>query len=189
MRRLNREHEFDASKRAYGAAAAGGGISGHADDEIGAARGEGIPCSAEYLVGKPDARGGTFTAVVAVERCDERQQTRYIDRVVAGDAQFRLPAGGKPFDAMLEFARGAKQVSPLVKKFPPRRRERGAMSPAIEYQHIKIAFQFLHRVGQGRGDTVQLAGCGGKAATAVDGIEHLDGIERQAKIAHIVELF
>ena len=105
--------------------------------------------------------------------------------VIHRDAQFDLVTRGHTLDARLQLGRRLQQMAPFAQQLLSGLGQLGAVAAAVEDQHIQILLQLLHRVGERRRHAMQFLGRRGKAALAVDGLQHGQGIQSQA---HLIQL-
>ena len=178
MRRRDGEHPIHFTQRAGLVAAADGPVTRSADGKVGATRRQGIPATTEYFRGKAQAGAGGLRVEIAREVEHDGRR----DQAVAGDAQFRLPAGGHAFDAGFKLASGLQQVASFVQQFVSRRGELGAMAAAVEQQHGEVFLEFLHGVSDRRRYAMQFMRGSGEAAFAVDGIDYQQGVEGKSHV-------
>jgi hypothetical protein len=153
-------------------AAAGRAITRRANHEISAARCECIPAAAKHFRRDVQARA----ACLPMKRAREFQHGARRDNVVACNTQFGFPACRHALDARFEFPRGAQDVTVFGQQFAPGGAELGAMTAAVEQQHVEIFFELLHGVGHRRRHAMQFVCRCREAAFAVDRIQHQQSV-------------
>jgi hypothetical protein len=159
-------------------AAAGRWVAAGADDQIGAAVGQGVPAAAEGLAGQAQAGFSAF----GIKLPQQVVKRGLGQKIVDGYHQLRLPALGHLANPTLQAAGGGQQVAALPEQFQAGLGEHGAVAAAVEEQGVQVLLQFAHGVGEGGRHPVQGLGGGGEAAVAVDGVQGLQGFQAEFHI-------
>ena len=102
--------------------------------------------------------------------------------VIHRDAQLDLVTRGHALDARLQLGRRLQEMASFAQQFHAGLGQLSTVAAAVEDQHVQILFQLLHRVGERRRHAMQFLGRRGKAALAVDGLQHGQGIQGQAHL-------
>ena len=149
-----------------------------ADREVGAPRQQRVPGAAEHFVG--DAQARRRARVEALERGQQR-----VNGTMASSAMRSSPSQ-PPASSRTRCARSSTAAS----RWRP---SRSSVSPAdvslrtvaapVEQQHVELALEAAHRVGDRRRHLVELGGGAGEAAAARDRLDQTQGLEVERRHA------
>ncbi len=170
-------HRADRPMRDLQSAGAARNLS---DCDVGALLEQRLPGAAEHFRRQLDSR-----RVAGRSRSRRRRPaTTERDQLVAGDRELGFPAAAERAHPPLDSGRRVEQRAAFIEQQPARVREHGAVTAAVEYLQAEIVLELAYGVRQGRSRTMELAARRCEAAAAGNGIEHLQGIERQAHERH-----
>jgi hypothetical protein len=142
--------------------------------QIGTSGFQGFPGTGQYLVGQFDVGLG-----LAGEGIQHRKQPLAGHDGVHGQGDAGFPAPLQGPGILHQLGGGMQQLAAALQQQPAYRGELGFMAGSIEQRQIQLVFQLLDGVTERGGNLAQLVGGGGKAAPALDGIQHPQGLQGQ----------
>ena len=153
----------------------GGAGHRHTDGQIRLAGGEAVQGAAQGFVAQPQPRG----RVGRVEGLAQIHHHALIDDGVKHQGELALPAGGHTLDPVRNAVHVAQQTHALAQQLMACGGQLGLARRPVEQQHVQRLFHLPHPVTQGAGHHAHVAGGGGKAAMAGNGLQHGQGVRGQ----------